>query len=111
MKTKTKLKFKVAKIALAMLGLIVSDYSEAQFMDNYSSSIPWTTVGTGVSVTHGVCNFANAACGIDNRTYRSIAPSIPSLSDYSWTAEFEFKPTYASFQVRVILFSALAQEH
>ena len=60
------------------------------FTDDLSSSTPWTSVGSGITVTGGEISMAGVAASGSNYLWRSLSHT---LSDTLWTMEFDYKST------------------
>ena len=61
------------------------------FTDNLSSSTPWTSVGSGITVTGGEISMAGVAASGSNYLWRTLDGH--TLSDTLWTMEFDYKST------------------
>ena len=61
------------------------------FTDDLSSSTPWTSVGSGITVTGGEISMAGVAASGSNYLWRTLDGH--TLSDTLWTMEFDYKST------------------
>ena len=75
------------------------------FTDDLSSSTPWTSVGSGITVTGGEISIAGVTTGTGNYLWRTLDGH--TLSDTLWTMELDYKSTgqtgsavFAPFGVR-----------
>lgn len=69
----------------------VLGFAQCDLLDTFSSSTPWTQVGTNVTISNGKARFKNgAANGSQRRIYRSIGTTLNATK--IWKVEVDFYP-------------------
>lgn len=63
-----------------------------EFTDDLSSATPWTSVGSGITVTGGEIAIAGVTANASNYLWRTF-PDSHVLSDTLWTLELAYKST------------------